>query len=67
MRPNDDRQFATLKSSVLMLCFGLGILAFLVAIERPHWFELRPATGTAAALSAAAAPASAGAATARGF
>lgn len=55
MRPSDDRTAATLKSSVLMLCFGLGILGFLIAIERPHWFELRPATGTAAAMSAAAA------------
>jgi len=34
--------------------FGLGCLAFLVAIDRPHWFELRPATGTATALSHAA-------------
>ncbi|RDE05452.1 hypothetical protein [Sphingomonas aracearum] len=57
MPPSDDRRLSTLKSSVLMLCFGLGVLAFLVAIERPHWFEVRPATGTAAAMSAAAAPA----------
>lgn len=49
--------FERLHSSVVMLLLGIGILAFLVAIDRPHWFNLRPASGTAAAMSHAAAPA----------
>jgi hypothetical protein len=30
---------------------GLAVLAFLVAIDRPQWFHIRPATGTSIALS----------------
>ncbi len=30
--------------------FGLTVLAFLTAIDRPEWFHLKPATGTAAAM-----------------
>lgn len=45
-----------LKSSLLMLSFGLMILAYLVAIDRPEWFHIRPVTGTAAAMSHAASP-----------
>ena len=30
--------------------FGLTVLAFLTAIDRPEWFRLKPATGTAAAM-----------------
>ncbi|HEX7822206.1 MAG TPA: hypothetical protein VF463_16475 [Sphingobium sp.] len=37
----------------MLLSFGLGILAFLIAIDRPEWFTLRPASGTAAAMSKA--------------
>lgn len=49
-----------LKSSLMMLSFGLMILAYLVAIDRPEWFHIRPITGTAAAMShAASAPAAA--------
>jgi hypothetical protein len=55
-RVNEDRDkgaMETLRSSLIMLCFGLAILAFLVAIERPGWFHLRPVSGTAAAMAKA--------------
>lgn len=39
------------RASLLMLAFGLGVLAFLIAIDRPEWFHVRPATGTAAAMA----------------
>jgi hypothetical protein len=41
----------TVRSSLMLLSFGLGILAFLIAIDRPEWFNLRPVSGTAAAMS----------------
>ncbi len=41
----------SLWSSVFFLSFGLTILLFLVAIEHQNWFTLKPATGTAAAMS----------------
>jgi hypothetical protein len=44
---------------VLLLLFGLGVLGFLVAVDRADWFAIRPATGTSIALahaSNAAAP-----------
>jgi hypothetical protein len=34
-----------------LLSVGLAVLAFLVAIDRPEWFHIRPATGTSIALS----------------
>lgn len=39
------------RASLLMLAFGLSVLAFLIAIDRPEWFQVRPATGTAAAMA----------------
>ncbi|MEG3174932.1 hypothetical protein U1872_01720 [Sphingomonas sp. RB3P16] len=45
-----------LRASFTLLGFGIMLLAFLVAIERPQWFKLRPASGTAAALSKASIP-----------
>ncbi len=36
-----------------LLGFGLFVLAFLIAIDRPHWFSIRPVSGTAAAMSLA--------------
>jgi len=50
--PNRRRETTWMRLSVL--AFGLLVLVFLAAIDRPHWFEVRPATGTAAALAAAA-------------
>ena len=42
--------------SLGILGFGLACLAYLVAIDRPHWFVLKPATGTAAAMAKASVP-----------
>lgn len=43
----------SLGSTLFILCFGLGLLAFLIAIDRPHWFQLRPMSGVAKAMSLA--------------
>ncbi|WP_277971194.1 hypothetical protein [Sphingomonas echinoides] len=54
--PNDKNRpgpHDTLRGSLLFLMFGISMLAFLVAIDRPEWFVLKPATGTAVAMSAA--------------
>jgi hypothetical protein len=42
------------RAAVTALLFGLAVLAFLVAIDRPHWFKLKPISGTAAAMAYAA-------------
>ena len=44
----------TFWSSAFFMVFGLTILAFLTAIDRQSWFHIRPVTGTAAAMAAAA-------------
>jgi hypothetical protein len=53
---NDERsrRRERLRSSIALLLFGLGTLAFLIAIDRPEWFHLRPASGAAEAMSHAA-------------
>ena len=59
MQPNDNEKkplFEQLRASLCLLAFGLCTLAFLIAIDRPEWFELRPASGTAAAMSNAGTP-----------
>jgi len=60
MRPSDEQErknvMESLRASLLMLCFGGFLLAYLIAIDRQHWFALRPASGTVAALSDAANP-----------
>ena len=38
-----------------LLAFGLFVMAFLIAIDRPHWFHVKPLTGTALAMSASSA------------
>ncbi|WP_010186157.1 hypothetical protein [Sphingomonas sp. PAMC 26605] len=43
----------TARASLCLLGFGLALLTFLIAIDRPQWFVLRPASGTAAALAKA--------------
>jgi hypothetical protein len=54
---NKDKSHSeTLFTSLMLLVFGLGVLGFLVAIDHPEWFRLRPASGTAAAMAQAAAP-----------
>ncbi len=51
MNDDDPRvAYEKLRSALIMLCFGLGILAFLIAIDKREWFRLRPASGVAAAL-----------------
>jgi hypothetical protein len=54
--PRGRSLIESLRASLLMLGFGLSVLAFLIAIDRPEWFHLRPATGTAAAMAHASAP-----------
>lgn len=49
--PREKTLVETVRASLIMLCFGLGVLAFLVAIDRPEWFHIRPVSGTAAAMS----------------
>ncbi|WP_267393413.1 MULTISPECIES: hypothetical protein [unclassified Sphingomonas] len=51
---NNDKPLHPVWGKVGLLAFGLCILAFLTAIDRPEWFHLRPASGTAAALTLAA-------------
>ena len=44
----------SVRSTLMLLAFGLGTLAFLISIDHPEWFHIRPATGTAVAMSHAA-------------
>ncbi len=46
----DDHPLNPLWGRLALLMFGLTVLAFLTAIDRPEWFHLKPATGTAAAM-----------------
>lgn len=46
----DDAAPNPLWGRLALLMFGLTVLAFLTAIDRPEWFRLKPATGTAAAM-----------------
>ncbi|USU03982.1 hypothetical protein NF700_11435 [Sphingomonadaceae bacterium OTU29MARTA1] len=46
----DDQPLNPLWGRLALLMFGLTVLAFLTAIDRPEWFHLKPATGTAAAM-----------------
>ncbi|WP_231636166.1 MULTISPECIES: hypothetical protein [unclassified Novosphingobium] len=59
MRHMTDAERARLRQSLignfLLLLFGLGVLGFLVAIDRADWFTLRPVSGTSVALSHASA------------
>lgn len=50
---NDARREAQrrFQETAGLFLFGLAVLAFLVAIDRPEWFHIRPATGTSVALS----------------
>lgn len=50
--PNDARLEARqrLRGTMGLLSVGLSVLAFLVAIDRPQWFHIRPANGTAITL-----------------
>lgn len=57
IQDGDRKVMERLRASLAMLGFGLALLALLIAIERPHWFVLRPVSGTAAALANASTPA----------
>ncbi|GKS02939.1 hypothetical protein [Sphingomonas aquatilis] len=46
----DDSPPNPLWGRLALLMFGLTVLAFLTAIDRPEWFHLKPVTGTAAAM-----------------
>ena len=57
MPANNDPNQSVLyraRAALTALVFGLAVLAFLVAIDRPHWFKLKPISGTAAAMAYAA-------------
>lgn len=58
MQPTTEAERARLRQSLignfLLLLFGLGVLGFLVAVDRTEWFTLRPVSGTSVALSHAA-------------
>ncbi|WP_260924868.1 hypothetical protein [Novosphingobium sp. 9] len=45
----------SLRSTLLLLLFGLGTLGFLVAADHPQWFSIRPASGSSFAMSQAVA------------
>jgi len=49
-----ERLLQRILASGLLLAFGVGTLLFLIAIEHQDWFEVRPASGTARAMSYAA-------------
>ena len=48
---NGQMKGGSFLAALLMLTFGFSILAFLVSIEHPEWFHLRPMTGAAIAMS----------------
>jgi hypothetical protein len=52
---NVTRLLETVRASLIMLAFGVAVLVFLIAIERPQWFHIQPGTSTALAISKAAA------------
>lgn len=58
MRQYDEQdkknRVETLHSTLMIIAFGLTSLAFVVAIDRPEWFHIRPISGTAVAMSMAA-------------
>ncbi|AXB77921.1 hypothetical protein TQ38_016585 [Novosphingobium sp. P6W] len=55
MRNMTDAERTRLRESLvgnsLLLLFGCGVLAFLVAADRVNWFSIRPATGTSVAMA----------------
>lgn len=58
MQETDEMKNARVRETImgraLLLLFGLGALGFLVAIDQPNWFAIRPATGTSLAMAHAA-------------
>jgi len=56
-RSGAQRLREILLGRILLLAFGLGVLGYLVAIDRTEWFSIRPATGTSIAMANASAAA----------
>jgi hypothetical protein len=52
-RHDRKRKIEVLTGRALLLLFGLGVLGFLVAVDRADWFSIRPATGTSIAMAKA--------------
>lgn len=52
-RLEKKRMIEVFTGRVLLVLFGLGVLGFLVAIDRSEWFSIRPATGTSIAMAKA--------------
>jgi hypothetical protein len=52
-RQERKRMIEVLTGRALLLLFGLGVLGFLVAIDRADWVSMRPATGTSIAIARA--------------
>ncbi|MFW2830467.1 hypothetical protein [Sphingomonas sp. ID0503] len=50
-----DNLIEALLGRIILVTFGVGILAFLVAADRTDWFNIRPATGATVALAQASA------------
>ena len=53
-RLDRKRMIEVFTGRALLLLFGLGVLGFLVAVDRTEWFSIRPATGTSIAMARAA-------------
>jgi hypothetical protein len=52
--PDRDSIVSSAFSTVVALAYGLLMLGFLVAIDHGEWLQIKPASGTAQALSLAA-------------
>jgi hypothetical protein len=50
-RLEKKRMIEVFTGRALLLLFGLGVLGFLVAVDRTEWFSIRPATGTSIAMA----------------
>ncbi|MEJ7935120.1 hypothetical protein WG907_12745 [Sphingobium sp. AN558] len=48
---HDSATAGSVRAAVMMIAFGIAVLAFLVSIEHPEWFRLRPMTGAAVGMS----------------
>lgn len=53
-QPENRSMIEVFGGRAMLLLFGLGVLGFLVAIDRAEWFSIRPATGTSIAMANAA-------------
>lgn len=54
LQPSDQDVGLTLRGRLLLLMFGLFVFGYLLVIGNPHWFELRPVSTAAVAMSSAA-------------